>query len=212
MDFAALPIDALISATAIVFIAIDPLGLAPIFISVTNGMSAAQRRQVAVWAFAISLAILFGFALFGQALLEVLGVGLPAFRVAGGILLFVIAFEMLFEKRQERKEEAAELMTSEDVRNLAAFPLAIPLMAGPGAITAVILLAAQAGDNTVHLIGLLLVVAAILLICLGVFLAAGRVNHLLGQTGRIVLTRLLAIILAALAVQFVADGVRAMIG
>jgi multiple antibiotic resistance protein len=160
----------------------------------------------------IAGAILIGTALIGDVLLRALGITLPAFRIAGGLLLFAIAFEMVLGVRMRREGQAAEEAVEEHVRNIAAFPLAIPLLAGPGAITATVLLAGRAGGNLL-LTGLLLaVVVLVALACLAAFLLAGRISGLLGHTGNVVLSRLLGVLLAALAVQYVVDGTRAVVG
>jgi multiple antibiotic resistance protein len=140
----------------------------------------------------------------------VLGVSLPAFRIAGGLLLFWIAFEMVFERRNERKQNTADVAITQDhIQNVAAFPLAIPLMAGPGALTATMLLAGRANGDPVYL-GLLVGIAGLVVAsCTLVFFLATPISKLLGVTGNVVLTRLLGVILAAMAVQFVVDGVRA---
>ncbi|WP_349368520.1 MarC family protein [Salinarimonas sp.] len=204
--------DFLWAAFVTLLVTLDPPGLAPIFLSVTNGMTKEQRRGVGVRACLIAFAILLFFGFGGELLLQALGVGLPAFRIAGGILLFYIAFEMIFERRTERKRETAQTaITLDHVRNVAAFPLAIPLMAGPGAITAVILLAGRAAGEPVLQISLVAVIAVGVAICFLAFLAAERVARLLGVTGNIVLTRLLGVILAALAVQFAVDGISALV-
>src|SRR5690606_14459340 len=150
------------------------------------------------------------FAVAGAAILGVFGITLPAFRVAGGLLLFYIAFEMIFERRQERKEKSADTaITKDHIRNIAAFPLAIPLIAGPGAISATVLLSGSMPGATGHF-----ALVAIIALCLGLtwltFVAAERMDRFLGETGRSILTRLLGVILAALAVQFVADGIKAL--
>ncbi len=204
-----MPVEFAISALVTLLVVVDPIGLAPTFIAVTHGLSPQHRRQVAFRASLIAAAILFGAALAGDWLLRTLGISLPAFRIAGGLLLFSIAFEMVFGLRIERQTHAAEQAMEEHVRNIAAFPLGIPLLAGPGAITATVLLAGQAGGRAVPLailIGVIVIVAAA---CLITFLAAERIGKLLGITGNVVLSRLLGVILAALAVQYVLDGVRA---
>ena len=204
--------DYLVSALVILLVAVDPVGLAPIFLSLTRGMTAGERRRVAVLAALIAFGILAFFGLGGEILLRLLGIGLPAFRIAGGLLLFWIGFEMVFERRNDRKQHTAEVAINTDhIRNVAAFPLAIPLMAGPGAITAMILLAGRADGNPLALALLLGLVAAVVLACLAVFLVAEPIARLLGVTGQVVLTRLLGVILAALAVQFVIDGGRALL-
>lgn len=204
-----MPTEFFISALVTLLVVVDPAGLVPIFVSMTQGLPATARRQVALRASLIAFAILCGAALIGGWLLRQLGIGLPAFRIAGGLLLFSIASEMVFGVRLVRQSVNAEAALEEHVRNIAAFPLAIPLMAGPGAITAAILLAGRAQGDPVHLAGLLAVIAIVLSLCLIAFLLGGRVSKLLGITGNIVLERLLGVVLAALAVQFVIDGVRA---
>jgi multiple antibiotic resistance protein len=199
----------LISAFVTLLVVVDPIGLAPIFIGVTQGLSASLRRQVGVRATLIAAAILIGAALIGDWLLQKLAISLSAFRIAGGLLLFLIATEMVFGVRIQREGEAAEQAVEERAHDLAAFPLAIPLMAGPGAITAIVLLAGRTRGD-VLLLGVLLAVAiAVAACCLVAFLFAAAISRFLGVTGNIVLSRLLGVILAALAVQFVVDGIRA---
>jgi multiple antibiotic resistance protein len=202
----------LTAAFVTLFVVVDPLGLVPTFMAITHGLPEHARRAVALRACLIAAAILAGAALIGAWLLGALSISLPAFRIAGGLLLFSIASEMVFGVRIERQSKAAEDAIEERVRNIAAFPLAIPLMAGPGAITACVLLAGRADAQPLHLAILLGVIAAVLAICLIVFLLAARVAMWLGVTGSVVLSRLLGVLLAALAVQFVIDGVRAAFG
>jgi multiple antibiotic resistance protein len=198
------------SAAVTLLVTVDPPGLAPIFLGVTAGMGAAHRRQVAWRAAFIGFAILAFFGFVGDAVLKALGVSLAAFRIAGGLLLFAIAFEMVFELRARRKSTTVEAAVTQDhIRNVAAFPLAIPLIAGPGAITAMILLAGRAEGDPARIGALLALAALACLACWAVFMAAERISGLLGVTGNIVLSRLLGLVLAALAVQFVIDGVRA---
>jgi multiple antibiotic resistance protein len=205
-------IDYVASALVTLLVTLDPPALAPIFISLTRGMTGAERRQVAVRASLIAFGILAFFGLGGEVLLRLLGVGLPAFRISGGLLLFWIAFEMVFERRTERKQQTADVAITQDhIRNVAAFPLAIPLMAGPGAITAVILLAGRAEGSIPYLVLLIAFIALGVVACLLVFFTAERLSALLGITGNIVLTRLLGVILAGLAVQFIIDGVQAVV-
>jgi multiple antibiotic resistance protein len=202
--------DFLKSALVTLLVTIDPPGLVPIFLGLTLGMPSAARRQVALRAVIIAFAILAAFGLIGESVLGALGISLPAFRIAGGLMLFWIAFEMIFELRGKRKTSLAETAVLQDhIQNIAAFPLAIPLMAGPGAITAVILMAGRAGGDISELASLLAVIAVIMAICFVFFLVGEAFSKLIGVTGNIVLTRLLGVILAALAVQFVIDGVLA---
>lgn len=199
-----------LAALTTLMVTVDPPGLAPIFLSLTVGLTPAERRNVAVRATIIAGAIMLGFAFFGQPVLGALGIGFPAFRIAGGLLLFWIAFEMIFELRGRRKNNVARTAIDEDhIRNIAAFPLAIPLMAGPGTITATMLIAGSASGDGMKLGALVAVIALVSISCLLVFLIADRLSKLLGVTGNLVLTRLLGVILAALAVQFVIDGIRA---
>lgn len=202
--------DTLFNAFVTILVTIDPPGLAPLFLAVTRGMNREERRQVSIRASVIGFGVLALFAVMGSVILAAFGITLPAFRVAGGLLLFFIAFEMVFERRNERKEKSADTaITRDHIRNLAAFPLAIPLIAGPGAISATVLLsggmATTAGQ--VALVAIILVSLAITYL---VFVLAERIDRLLGETGRSILTRLLGVILAALAVQFVADGIKAL--
>ena len=206
-----LPLSYLVSAFVTLVIVLDPIGLAPTFIAITHGLPRDARRQVAIRACAIAAGILAGAALIGDVLLSTLGISLAAFRIAGGLLLFSIASEMVFGLRIERQSKTAEQALEEHVRNIAAFPLAIPLMAGPGAITATVLLAGRASGQPALLAGLIGVVVLVVALCLFVFLAATRIEKLLGITGNVVLSRLLGVLLAALAVQFVVDGVRVLL-
>lgn len=204
--------DFISTALVTLLVTLDPPALAPMFISLTQGMNAAERKRVALRASLIAFGILAFFGLGGEMLLRLLGVGIPAFRISGGLLLFWIAFEMVFERRNERKQQTATIAITEDhIRNVAAFPLAIPLMAGPGAITATILLAGRADGDPIYLGSLILLIALGVLSCFAVFLAAERVSRMLGVTGNVVLTRLLGVILAGLAVQFIINGVMALV-
>ena len=193
----------LITAFATLFVVIDPLGLIPLFIALTPGMSPAQRRAIGLRACLVGVAILTLFGLAGEAVLSFIGISMPAFRIAGGILLFLTALDMLFERRTQRREG----QTTVSDHDPSVFPLAIPLIAGPGAIATMILLVGQAGGwqgtLAVHLVMLGVVLMAFLL-----FLVAGPLERALGRTGTVVITRLLGMLLAALSVQFVIDGVR----
>lgn len=206
---ASFPLDFLVTALVTLGVVIDPVGLAPTFLAVTDGMSRGERRHVALRACLIAAVILMGAALIGDWLLRTLSISLPAFRIAGGLLLFSIASEMVFGVRIARATREAAEVAEERVRNVAAFPLAIPLMAGPGAITATVLLAGRAAGDPIRLGVLFGVIVAICAACLVAFLAANRIGRLIGITGNVVLTRLLGVLLAALAVQFVIDGIRA---
>ena len=202
--------EPLFNAFVTLLVTIDPPGLAPLFLALTAGMNRAERRQVAMRASIIGFALLAVFAVAGAAILVMFGITLPAFRVAGGLLLFWIAFEMIFERRQERKGKSADAaITIDHIRNIAAFPLAIPLIAGPGAISATVLLSGSL-PTVAGTLMLLAIVAACIAITFLVLVLAERIDGVLGETGRSILTRLLGVILAALAVQFVADGIKAL--
>jgi MarC family membrane protein len=198
-----------ISALVTLLVVVDPIGLAPTFTGLTEGLPEPLRRQVALRAALIAGAILVGAALIGNWLLATLAISISAFRIAGGLLLFSIATEMVFGVRMRREGEVAEQAAEERARDIAAFPLAIPLMAGPGAITASVLLSGRAASDPLRLGLLLAVVAIVAASCLVAFYFAARLGRLLGVTGNVVLSRLLGVLLAALAVQYVVDGIRA---
>ena len=207
-----MPVDFLLSAFVTLLVVVDPLGLVPAFIAVTHDLPDRARRAVALRACLIAALVLAGSALIGDWLLRTLSITLPAFRIAGGLLLFSIASEMVFGVRITRQSRQAEEAIDEHVRNIAAFPLAVPLMAGPAAITACVLLAGRADGQAARLAALLGVIVVVMAICLAVFALASQIARLMGTTGNVVLSRLLGVLLAALAVQFVIDGVRAALG
>lgn len=203
-----LDLEALINAFTTLIVTLDPPGMAPLFLGLTVGMNREQRGQVAVRGCLIAFGILAVFALFGSRVLGTLGISIGAFRMAGGLMLFWIAFEMIFEKRQERKEKTSEVaITRDHIHNVAVFPLALPLIAGPGAISATILLAGSMPDTLgrIELIGVIAFSIGLLFLVMRI---ADRFDKLLGVTGRAIMTRLLGVILAALSVQFVVDGVK----
>jgi len=203
--------DFVVAALVTLLVVVDPIGLTPAFLGATAGLPQPARGQVAIRASVLAFAILAGSALIGDWLLRTLAISLPAFRIAGGLLLFSIASEMVFGVRITRQSAAAEQAIEEHVRNVAAFPLAIPLMAGPGAITATVLLAGRADGDPIRVAVLIGIIAIVMAACLIVFLFATRVERLFGKTGNAVLSRLLGVLLAAMAVQFVVDGVRALL-
>ena len=194
-----------ITAFVTLFVIIDPIGLTPLFVALTQGMTAEARRAIAIRACMIAALILSLFGVFGEALLGFVGISMPAFRIAGGVLLFLTALDMLFERRSKRREGQAD---EEEGPDPSVFPLAIPLIAGPGAIASVILLAGQ-NPGPAGLAATLAVMVGVLLIVLVLFLLAGLLERALGKTGINVVTRLLGMLLAALSVQFVLDGLRA---
>lgn len=198
-----------ISALVTFFVVIDPPGCAPIFASLTTGTPAAHRRAMAIRSTLVASAILVLFGAFGEAFLGALGISLDAFRIAGGIMLFIIALEMVFEKRTERRENRAEdVKASPAHEDISIFPMAIPMIAGPGSIASVMLLAARSNgiEESLAVFGALAVVLVVTLISL---LLAGPLMKLLGYKVEAMITRILGVVLAALAAQFVIDGVKA---
>ena len=193
----------LITSFATLFVVIDPPGLVPLFIALTRGMDAARRKAMARRACLIAAVLLTGFGLAGEAVLGFIGISMPAFRIAGGLLLFLTALDMLFERRTQRREG----QQAEPDHDPSVFPLATPLIAGPGAIASMILLVGQGGGGwaTAWVVGLMLAMMAVTFLFL---LASPPLERLLGRTGTIVITRLLGMLLAALSVQFVIDGVK----
>lgn len=200
--------DTWLHALVTLLVTIDPPGNAPLFLGVTAGLSQAERFQVALRSTITAFIILVVFAVAGSAILKTLGISIGSFRIAGGLLLFWIAFEMIFEKRQERKtENLKEALSNDEISNMATFPLAIPIIAGPGSISAVILLS-SGRSGPVEQIGLVAMILIVMITMFGAMLIANKLNKFLGQTGQAVLTRLLGVLLAALSVQFVVDGVK----
>lgn len=194
-----------LTAFVTLFVIIDPIALAPLFVALTQGMDAVHRRAVALRACLIAAGLMTLFGLLGDKILSVIGITMPAFRISGGILLFVTALDMLFERRTQRREG----QHAEPHHDPSVFPLATPLIAGPGAFTTMILLVnntpATGLAHTLAIHGVMLAVVAIAFL---MFLAAGVIERALGRTGIIVITRLLGMLLAALSVQFVLDGIR----
>jgi multiple antibiotic resistance protein len=200
-----------ISAFVTFFVVIDPPGCAPIFASLTAGAPAAHKRAMAIRSTLVASSILFAFALGGKPFLKALGVGLPAFKVAGGIMLFLIASEMVFEKRTARRETRAEDVMSKEHEDISIFPMGIPMIAGPGSIASAMLLCSRV-DNWTDRGVVLAALATILVLTMVSLLAAGPIMRVLGNRVEAMITRVLGVILAALAAQFVIDGVKASFG
>ena len=201
-----------ISAFATLFVVIDPPGCAPIYAGLTKGASRVQARNMAIRATCLATAILVGFGLFGENLLGALHIKLDSFRIAGGLMLFWIAFEMVFEKRTQRREERAEKVAADpEVEDVSVFPMAIPMLAGPGAIAAIMLLMNEASgfDEKLMVFGALSIVLLITMVSL---IAAGPLMRLFGDKVEAVVTRLLGVLLAALAAQYVIDGLKGSFG
>jgi multiple antibiotic resistance protein len=202
-----------LSAFVTLFVVIDPPGCAPIYAGLTKGASAAQARSMALRATFIAAIILLIFALFGQQLLGALHIELNSFRIAGGLMLFFIAFDMVFEKRTQRREERAEkIAATPEIEDVSVFPMAMPMLAGPGAIAAVMLLMNEAGGAPEKVAQVLAALAAVLAITAAALVAAGPLIRLLGDKVEAVITRLLGVLLAALAAQYVIDGLKGSFG
>ena len=201
-------LELFLSAFITLFVVLDPPGCAPIYAGLTSGASPAQRRSMAVRACLIAGAILLVFALFGEQLLAALHIELDAFRAAGGIMLFLIALDMVFEKRTQRREARAEkIRETPEIEDVSVFPMAMPMLAGPGAIASVMLLAGSA-DGVEEALVVLAALLAVLVLTLLALLAAGPLMRLVGAQVEAVITRLLGVLLAALAAQYVIDGIR----
>jgi multiple antibiotic resistance protein len=203
-----------LSAFVTFFVVIDPPGCAPIFASLTRGGSDGHRRTMALRSTGIATVILILFALVGEPLLNALGISLDAFRIAGGIMVFLIAIEMVFEKRTERREERAEEINrrhaegpQEEPQDISVFPMGIPMIAGPGSIATVMLVTSR--NHGLHLAIVLAALAAVLIATLVSLLAAGAIMRVLGDKLEAMITRILGVLLAALAAQYVVDGIKA---
>ncbi len=196
-----------VSAFITLFVVIDPPGCAPIYAGLTKGATAAQARIMALRATAIAAVILVIFAFFGEDLLGALHIELDSFRIAGGLMLFWIAFEMVFEKRTQRRTERADKVSASEVEDVSVFPMAMPMLAGPGAIAAVMLLMNEA-DGVEQTIEVFVALGLVLVITAAALVAAGPLIRLLGDKVEAVITRLLGVLLAALAAQYVIDGLK----
>lgn len=199
--------DVLFSAFVVLLIVVDPIGNAPIFMALTHNMEAAYRKKMAMRGIALATVILLVFLLIGDLLLSMLGIGIPAFRIAGGILLFLLSIDMVFARQSGlRSTTVEEQHEAKHKADLSVFPLAFPLIAGPGALTTVLLMISPRPELSIF-IGMLAVLLLVLGIALLSLLFAERIMRLLGETGANVITRLMGLMLAALAVQYVLDGI-----
>ena len=205
-------LDLFLSAFVTLFVVIDPPGCAPIYAGLTSEATRAQARSMAIRATFIATIILLIFALFGEQLLAGLNIELDSFRIAGGIMLFLIALDMVFEKRTERREARAEkIKATPEIEDVSVFPMAMPMIAGPGSIATIMLLMARSEGTPATLV-VLAALAAVLLLTLLALIAAGPLMKLLGKRSEAVITRLLGVLLAALAAQYVIDGLKASFG
>lgn len=204
--------EAALYAFVAFLVILDPPGTAAIFAAMTTGDTAAEKRQQAVRATVISFIVLVGFAVAGGFLLRALGIGLPALKVAGGLLLFLAAADMVMGSTLLRATPAEQEAATRTPEDISVFPLAIPLIAGPGAMTTIVLLAEQAGGDLLRLGAVVVAMSAALLITLAAMLGAARLSRLLGETGGHVIGRVLGVVLAALAAQIALEGIRESFG
>ncbi len=205
------PVELFVSALVTLLVVIDPPGAAPIFAGLTGNATREARRAMAWRSVAIASAILLGFALAGEPFLRALGISLDAFRVAGGIMLFLIALDMVFETRVKRREERARAISDENVEDVSVFPMAMPMIAGPGSIAAIMLLTSEA-RAPLDYVAVYLALGIVLLLTLAALLAAGPILARVGAKVEAMITRLLGVILAALAAQIVIDGLKGAFG
>lgn len=201
--------ETLLNAFAVLFIVVDPIGVAAIFATLSRSYPVPMRRRMAITATLLAGTILLVFFIFGNALLGLLGITLPAFRIAGGVLLFLLAIDMVVVRQSGlRSTTSREQLEAEQKEDVSVFPLAFPLISGPGAITTVLLMSAQTRGVTDSL-GLMVIIVLVMVLTLVSLLFAATLSHRLGETGANVISRLMGLLLAALAMQFILDGLRA---
>ena len=201
--------DELFHVFITLFIVVDPIGIAPMFVSLVRGGNVSFVRRMAIRSTSVAAGILFVFFFIGDKFLEILGIGMLAFRIAGGVLLFLLAIDMVFARQSGlRSTTVREQEEAEHKQDISVFPLAFPLISGPGALTTVLLMATTKADSLLY-IGMIVILAVVLILTLVSLLYAGKLTQLLGETGTNVISRLFGLILAALAVQFILDGITA---
>lgn len=196
--------ETFLAAFATLFVMIDPIGVAPLFASLTQGVKLRQRAMIAARGLLIGGGLLVLFGVAGDAVLRGIGISVPAFRIAGGLMLFLLAIEMLFEKRSERRQNTAEESPEADDPSI--FPLATPLIAGPGSLTAMLLLIAEQQGDLSREFAVYGALFAALAVTYAFLIATDLIERVLGPMGIKVITRLFGMLLGALAVQFVLDG------
>ncbi len=189
-------------------VVVEPISLLPLFVGLTEGVAEPQRRQMALRAVIISAVILTVFAVVGGPFLKILSVSLESFRIFGGLLLFLIALQMVFAQTPGTRTSKKEEQESQERDDISVFPLAFPFIAGPGALATILLAFGGTPGNPLLFLGLLLTVFLVLALTLGVLYLATPAMRVLGVTGTNVITRLFGVLLGALAVQYVIDGLR----
>lgn len=199
----------MVTAFVTLFVVIDPIGTVPIFVALTQGLTQARRRTIALRACVIAAILLALFGLAGEDFLRAVGISMPAFQIAGGLLLFLTALDMLFDRRARRRADHADEGPGVVVDDPSVFPLAMPLIAGPGAMATMVLLISEAGRDAQGIATVTAVMLAVVALAFVLFLAAGLLERLLRRTGTMVVTRLFGLLLAALSVQFVLNGATA---
>ena len=204
-----LELELFLSAFAVLFVIIDPPGCAPIFATLTRGTSRKHQVEMAFKSVFIAAIILSGFAYAGEFIFTKLGISLDSLRIAGGIMLFIIGLNMVFEKRTEKRKDRAEevLETTKDPEDISVFPMGIPMIAGPGTMASLLILMGRA-NNWQQELTIMIALAGVLLISLIAFLISGPLIRLMGETFTNILTRVLGVLLATLAAQFVLDGIK----
>lgn len=207
--FELVEITFLITAFVTLFVVIDPIGTAPLFVALTQGLTPARRRSIGIRACVIAAILLALFGIAGEDFLRFIGISMPAFQIAGGILLFLTALDMLFDRRSQRRRDHADEGTNEPADDPSVFPLAMPLIAGPGAMATMVLLIGDAGRSAQGVALVTAVMLAVIVLVFLAFLSAGLIERLLRRTGTMVMTRLFGLLLAALSVQFVLNGASA---
>lgn len=199
----------IINSCVVLFVVLDPIGVAPVFAALTHGSSSTYIRRMAIKGTVLSAIILILFAFLGSFLLNALGITLDAFRVAGGLFLLLLSIDMVFARQSGlRSTTKSENEEAEHKNDISVFPLAIPLIAGPGAITTMMLLMGETSHQPVWIFSLMAVLVGVLLLSLAALLLAGRIIRFMGETGSNVISRVLGILLAALAVQYMIDGIK----
>jgi multiple antibiotic resistance protein len=198
----------LIKFFVVFFVVVEPISLIPLFAGLTEGASAGYRKKMACKAALIALIICVLFALAGAKFLDTMGISLSSFRIAGGTLLFLIALEMVFARTSGTKSTTSEKEEAKTREDISVFPLAFPFIAGPGALATILLMSGEVWGRPLLFVGFLAVVALVMIVCWMLMLATPRLMRALGVTGASVMSRLSGVILAALAVQFIIDGIR----
>jgi multiple antibiotic resistance protein len=201
-------VEQLVKFFIVFFVVVEPISLIPLFAGLTEGATASYKKNMAGKATAIALAICVLFAVAGAKFLDVMGITLSSFRIAGGTLLFLISLEMVFARPSGSRSTMPEREESLKREDISVFPLAFPFIAGPGALATILLTAGELWGKPVLFMGFLAVVTMVLVICWSLMLAAPRLMDVLGVTGANVMSRLSGVVLAALAVQFITDGIR----